>query len=809
MQHVESFRIHDIDDAEGCPSESAIVNACKDLIPVLKALGDHGHLKKFEWSGDGYFRENPRRLPHVWEALAANASTLELLDVSFFQSDVDSLHTISSTAYRALSTLRLDLFTGHGWNASRLHEMLFSLRHLTSLALVLPMCCGPTGLSLSYTLPNLQSFALRSSGLPECVEGDIVPPTSLFLSRHPSIKSLFLETDDDFDVKDSTVPNLQALSLFYCGDSTFTNLVGSGAVLRPITHLRLSGYRMYSVHPTNIQIFSPTLHCLELGRTISEFREFTVPFLKDLSGLIPGLRELGILAGSGLSSPVPKPLSADDMISLLAAINPRDFPELRALRFSDRNGQLLPPEFLADLPPVPPNLEYICWDVDYKEHFYKIARFGDRPYKDIDIPSKGVLDISRTLQANPAFLQQIESFRIHDNIDEVGALSEDMVVSACKNMIPILKALGDQGRLKKFEWTGDGYSGKASRRLPQVWEALGANSSTLELLDVSFSKGDEDSLQTLCSTVYSSLRTLQLDLFSGYGWDGSRLHSMIHSLHHLTSLALILPMCSTCGLTSLSLSYTLPNLRSFALSSSGLPGRLDEEMLPPTSQFLSRHPSIMSLSLDTDDDFVIGDTTLPTLRALSFHDCGDKTFAGLVGPRAVARPLAHLRLSGQYPRPQDIQKFSPTLRCLEFGQIVSDFREFAVPFLKEISGLLPGLRELGFSAESGWEDPPPKPLSADDLVTLLATIDPRDFPELRALHLSDMDGRPLPAEFLADFPPVPPKLEYICWDVDQKEHFYKIERFGDKIGAVECNPPRRRTGRRVWTDESVIDHLSP
>ncbi|OBZ71173.1 hypothetical protein A0H81_08537 [Grifola frondosa] len=356
-------------------------------------------------------------------------------------------------------------------------------------------------------------------------------------------------------------------------------------------------------------------------------------------------------------------------------------------------------------------------------------------------------------------------------------------------MIPILKALGDQGRLKKFEWTGDGYSGKTSRRLPQVWEALVCKHSAR--------------LYTLLS------RTLQLDLFSGYGWDGSRLHSMIHSLHHLTSLALILPMCSTCGLTSLSLSYTLPNLRSFVLSSSGLPGRLDEEMLPPTSQFLSRHPSITSLFLETDDDFVIGDTALPALRALSCDECEDKTFAGLIGPRAVPRPLVHLRLSKYYHshsrRPQDIQKFSPTLRCLEFSGTVSDFRGFAMRFLKEISGLLPGLRELGFSAESGWEGPPRKPLSADDMVTLLAAVDPRDFPELRALHLSDMDGRPLPAEFLADLPPVPPKLEYICWDVDQKEHFYKIERFGDKIGAVECNPPRRRTGRRF--DSPLVGSL--
>ncbi|OBZ71606.1 hypothetical protein A0H81_08535 [Grifola frondosa] len=178
MQHVESFRIHHNDDAKGCPSDDTFVNACKDLIPVLKALGDHGHLKKFEWSGDGYFRETPRRLPQAWEALAANASTLELLDVSFFQSDADSLRTISSTAYHALRTLQLNLFTGHGWDASRLHNMLFSLHHLKSLALILPMCCGNWSIALSYPTKSA-IFCPTLLGLPEHV-GDTLSPTSLY-----------------------------------------------------------------------------------------------------------------------------------------------------------------------------------------------------------------------------------------------------------------------------------------------------------------------------------------------------------------------------------------------------------------------------------------------------------------------------------------------------------------------------------------------------------------------------------------------------------------------------------------------------
>jgi hypothetical protein len=73
-------------------------------------------------------------------------------------------------------------------------------------------------------------------------------------------------------------------------------------------------------------------------------------------------------------------------------------------------------------------------------------------------------------------------------------------------------------------------------------------------------------------------------------------------------------------------------------------------------------------------------------------------------------------------------------------------------------------------------------------------------------------GLPLPVDFLADLSAiVPPTLEYIRWDIQNKRLLYKLERTADgRIEARECEPVRlfRPTSHAdEWTSESIFDHV--
>ena len=63
----------------------------------------------------------------------------------------------------------------------------------------------------------------------------------------------------------------------------------------------------------------------------------------------------------------------------------------------------------------------------------------------------------------------------------------------------------------------------------------------------------------------------------------------------------------------------------------------------------------------------------------------------------------------------------------------------------------------------------------------------------------------LSAELLESFPDCPSSLEYLKWDTAEKAVLYRLEREGEKVRAVECEPLRVAIGNGFWTDRKVLD----
>ena len=71
--------------------------------------------------------------------------------------------------------------------------------------------------------------------------------------------------------------------------------------------------------------------------------------------------------------------------------------------------------------------------------------------------------------------------------------------------------------------------------------------------------------------------------------------------------------------------------------------------------------------------------------------------------------------------------------------------------------------------------------------------------------MSDSRGTPLRAEVLEDFARVPSSLEYVKWESRTGSVLYRLEREGERVRAVECEPLRQVEGNGHWTEKRVLD----
>ncbi|KAJ6451317.1 hypothetical protein C8R45DRAFT_1042290 [Mycena sanguinolenta] len=187
--------------------------------------------------------------------------------------------------------------------------------------------------SLSSTHPQLRQFSFEGS--PVVVESD-------FLTRHPWLDSIFLETRQSFSPMSSSDNVLRALNI---GQDSLTH--SPSLIDLQITHLRFRD--MYGFLNTPlldaVRGLSRNVRCFEIDIPIYEdnfgsLPLFTVHLFKDASTAI----ELGIICHRRTSFLPPK-WSSNMLTAVLTAIGPT--ASVRALRFCC--SQALPEDRLHDL----------------------------------------------------------------------------------------------------------------------------------------------------------------------------------------------------------------------------------------------------------------------------------------------------------------------------------------------------------------------------------------------------------------------------------------------------------------------------
>ncbi|KAJ6564040.1 hypothetical protein B0H19DRAFT_1140232 [Mycena capillaripes] len=421
-------------------------------------------------------------------------------------------------------------------------------------------------------------------------------------------------------------------------------------------------------------------------------------------------------------------------------------------------------------------------------------------YRYIDIPLDFVKSLAITfknrldLAAKCRFLSFccLSNDLLNEDKDE--GSSEDHHVPY-ESLVTIFSVLAQCGTLSTLRWDWEGrHRGRFVRFPSEVWEAISGVSVNLRELDISIRLSNQDAWLCITQTSFPNLHVLKLDITDAHGWDFEHLQKFRDTLSDLEELSLFLPIC--CGPFGLTLHSTHPRLKRFSLSSSRLLRGLDID-------FLVRHPAIEYLYLETEQPLVFSSAS--QLRALSIDSDTLLTSPGAVFSHAQ---LTHLRLRRMpdpcEPRVGDaVRAVASSLRCLEFDEVDEDEYAWLLEHILPLLHSTPVLEELGILGSS--DSPPSLNRTADDLRDLLAVL--ADVVSLIALRVADhyRTGELLPPTLLDDFGYLPPRLEYIGWDVTPRSVVYGIERIG-------C----RNVGRAVlvrqpgsdWVSESVLERLS-
>lgn len=199
-----------------------------------------------------------------------------------------------------LRSLRMDMGNAHGWDCAHFQDFLDRLPRLENLQLLFPECCGPRGLPLSATYPNLISLELVAATL---TPSDYKPIFSTdLLRRHPKLQRLSLICDFTMDLSDSDLPCLQVLHIdeatLWCNP-----LLLSATAKRPIRHLRLADVsNLFEPKVFNaVKAAAETLRCLEIEDSMDWTPE-DIERLPTLLMTVPDLKELAVFTRYDLVS---------------------------------------------------------------------------------------------------------------------------------------------------------------------------------------------------------------------------------------------------------------------------------------------------------------------------------------------------------------------------------------------------------------------------------------------------------------------------------------------------------------------------
>ncbi|KAJ3553196.1 hypothetical protein NM688_g3745 [Phlebia brevispora] len=453
----------------------------------------------------------------------------------------------------------------------------------------------------------------------------------------------------------------------------------------------------------------------------------------------------------------------------------------------------------------------------------------------------GLKSVPLLLQAaekNPEVLRGCEALWIESpdegDYDEEFLENPEVFAAKCEDLSRLLDITASHGRLQRFEWTWmSGVLDCGQPEVPaQVWTSLAKNGSTLRSLNVTptaqeygepyeaswvafkfclreavLMNGEQEAFSL---EGFSALRYLDLGLDRAHGWPGSRLHQTLKALPGLTSLHLRCPSC--CGLQDFALASHHPNLRSLTLHATTYPNQVSAGDLK-TEDFLKRHPLIEYLDLmyvqdvdPQDGELKLDSEDLPNLRAI---DAGSSY--QLLNVQLTARQIEAVSFF-RLPEPKLLSKL-PMNRIKYVHMRLGDPAELKMKSaeLAQLLIQLPALTELRLHVPaSGWKETF-DPMDEQYMITFLEALDsaPNCANSLTALSFVDILGdTQLTQAVLDNLPCKLPSLRYLGWETkDDNKKLYELRRVNGKVAATLIEPLRPVAARKLFVDESILDHF--
>ncbi|KAK7017817.1 hypothetical protein R3P38DRAFT_2985558 [Favolaschia claudopus] len=316
----------------------------QDLITIFNAISRHQQLSTLIWDGYHYSCNDCLLPEEVWAAIFPVLGSLRMLQL-YIANNEKYTNPLKSITFTRLRVFRL---YSHEWDGVLLETLLGTLQDLEELELWFHVCCEPPeGLTLQSVYPKLKRFSYTGPSLGK------IASDSDFLTRHPQIETLYLDTHQPFPLLDSNaLRNLNIDDYTICASPTLVNAA--------ILHLRLRALdnpddaRMLSKVKNFVSSFVPSLRCLEIEASIHRSDVRPVDAFALMVDVVSHLDELAIsyrLRSSRI------PISAVDFL-------------------------LLPQARLDNLGPVPHHLKYLGWTTKTQSLVYCIGRDseGDRNF---------------------------------------------------------------------------------------------------------------------------------------------------------------------------------------------------------------------------------------------------------------------------------------------------------------------------------------------------------------------------------------------------------------------------------------------
>ncbi|KAJ7173168.1 hypothetical protein C8R46DRAFT_1082140 [Mycena filopes] len=359
------------------------------------------------------------------------------------------------------------------------------------------------------------------------------------------------------------------------------------------------------------------------------------------------------------------------------------------------------------------------------------------------------------------------------------------------DLITIFTAISLRSLLVSLKWRAVARTDQGWELSDTVWAVMLPALTSLRRLDLNFSHPIVK-LDYLTGVPFPHLRVLRLTLSKVYnGRDCSDIEALLEKLPNIEELALELPL--SCRCQKLPLASTHPHLKRVSFGWFSLQGE--------NCAFLTRHPALESLSLDTNQTF---SDLMPgnSLRALSVN----------VERQLFRLSPAHLRITHLRLRNVNygdlnhltmrafadlLAGVKDTLRSLEIDVSSSD--KVIAPKIRSIIGTVPTLDELGITALRADGDGP-----MDLLSDLLSALPPAS--TLRALRVHVTQA--LPPSWLDDptLAPLPHGLKYLGWasSSDCANTIYVIEK---RSGRNVIGRTIDRAGPTDWLTQGVLGYV--